>query len=340
MLIKKLGVLVMVGGFLGLFVCGCGGGATTPAGTPEKPIVMKLSHAYSTQHMRQKQAEKFKQLVEEKTGGRVQVEIYPGAQLYNEKEGLEALAMGNIQLAIPPVGELIAYNKKFEILDFPFLVSSEDEMTLFEQSDVGQELLNEIGPFKGLCWLQQGVSFITSNRPVKKPADFKGLKIRVPAGKVQEATAAALGGSAVTIGGADLYTAAQQGMIDGASVTLVSAYSQKMYEVHKYGILLPMQVYQSIFLTNKDFWANLPGDIRNIIETEVIPELTKWNLEEIKKTEADCMQKLKAGGMQIYEPSEKEIEEWTRACEPVWDQFKAEVGDLLDRVRALRGSKA
>lgn len=315
---------------VGTLVAGCGTSqpASTNSGGTTAPIVVKFSHVVTADTPKGKAADKFKQLVEERTKGKVKVEVYPSSQLYGDKEELEAVQSGNVQIIAPSITKLVGMNPQFQYADLPFLFPNNEAVYKFWQSDENKKLMNSLDKFnvRGLAMWPNGFKQFTANKPLITPADFKGLKFRTQAGKVLDAQFKALGAGSATIAFGETYAALQQGTVDGQENTFNNIDTQKYQEVQKYLTVTNHGRIDYMIIVNKSFWDKLPADIRKILD-ESMAEATKYAVQQAEELDKQSMENLKKGGkMQFTELTPEQLGVFQKTMDPVYTQFESVVG--------------
>jgi C4-dicarboxylate-binding protein DctP len=273
------------------------------------PIVIKFSHVAAVDTPKGQGAERFKKLAEERTKGRVKIEVYPNSQLYKDKEELEALQLGSVQILAPSVSKFGPFGiKEFEVFDLPFVTPDQASYQKAVSSDFGGAMLKKLDAkgVHGLAYWDAGFRVITSNKPLRKPEDFKGLKIRINSSKVIDAQMRAVGVMPQNIAFSEVYQALQTGVVDGADVTLSNVYTQKLYEVQKYVTLLHHTHQAYAVVVNRKFWEGLPKDIRNTLESAMADATTYANGLTLAE-ERNAYDKIKAAGKAaLVEPTPSE----------------------------------
>jgi C4-dicarboxylate-binding protein DctP len=306
-----------------------------------EPILIKFSHVVARETPKGQAAEKFKQLAEERTKGRVKVEIYPNSQLYKDKEELEALQMGSVQMLAPITSKFGPMGlREFEVFDLPYMFTSEAALHKVTRGPIGKDLLKKLETkgVVGLGFWDNGFRVLSANKPLRKPADVKALKIRINSSKVNEAIIRAVGGLPQTMAFSEVYQALQTGVVDGADGNVSNLFTQKQYEVQKYVIDTRHTYSGYAVVVNKKFWDGLPPDIRTIL-TEVMAEVTDYNNMVATKDAFDAWRAIKASGKtEVYLPTPAEREEWAKAMVPVQEQMAARVGPAL--ISAIRAEVA
>src|SRR5213079_864064 len=244
----------------------------------QSPIVIKFSHVVATDTPKGKASEKFKELAEKYTGGKVKVEVYPNSQLYKDREELEALQLGAVQMLAPSVSKVGPVGvRKFEVFDLPYMFDDERSRERVVEGPVGKGLFKLLEPkgIVGLAYWFNGFKEFTANKPLRKLDDFKGLKIRIQSSKILEGEIKAFGAIPQVMAFSEVYTALQQGVVDGEENTPSNKYTQKMHEVQKHMTLSDHGVVMYAVIVNKKFWDALPADIRRSL-VEAMAESTQY----------------------------------------------------------------
>ena len=233
----------------------------------QAPIVIKFSHVVASDTPKGKAADKFKELAEKYTDGKVKVEVYPNSTLYKDKEELEALQLGAVQMLAPsnskfgPIGV-----KEFEVFDLPYILPDlTDRCVRSPTARWGHRLLKLLDSkgMTGLAYWDNGFKQMSANKKLVTPADYKGLKFRIQSSKVLEAQFRALGAIPQVMAFSEVYQALQTGVVDGQENTWSNIYTQKMHEVQKYATVTNHGYIGYVVVVNKKFWDGLPADIRD-----------------------------------------------------------------------------
>lgn len=302
-----------------------------------EPILIKFSHVVAQNTPKGQAAEKFKQLAEERTKGRVKVEIYPNSQLYKDKEELEALQMGSVQMLAPITSKFGPMGlKEFEALDLPYMFTSEEALHQVTRGPIGQGLLKKLEPkgVVGLAFWDNGFRVMSANKPIRKPADMKGLKMRINSSKVNDAIMRSVGALPQTMAFSEVYQALQTGVVDGTDGNVSNLFTQKQYEVQKHVIDTRHSYSGYAVVVNKKFWDALPADIRTTLEG-AMKDATAYNDLVAERDAFDAWRAIKASGKtEIYVPTPAEKEAWIKAMLPVQDEMAARVGKEI--VAAIR----
>jgi C4-dicarboxylate-binding protein DctP len=302
----------------------------------QQTIVIKFSHVVTDDTPKGKGAIRFKQLAEAKTKGRVKVEIYPNSQLYKDREELEALQLGAVQMLAPSVSKFGPLGvRKFEVFDLPYMFADNKSLEQVAEGPVGKGLFQLLEPkgIVGLAYWFNGFKEFTANKPLRKLDDFKGLKIRIQSSKILEGEIKAFGAIPQVMAFSEVYTALQQGVVDGEENTASNKYTQKMHEVQKHMTLSDHGVVMYAVVVNKKFWDGLPADIRKTLD-EVMAESTKYVWDIAQKENDDALAKIKAARtteVYVLPPAEKAA--WRKAMLPLYQEYEGVVGkDTLQAI--------
>ncbi|MEO8278524.1 MAG: DctP family TRAP transporter solute-binding subunit [Ideonella sp.] len=305
----------------------------------QEPIVIKFSHVAAADTPKGQASNYFKKLVEERTKGRVKVEVFPNSTLFKDKEELEALQLGSVQMLAPVPGKFAPVGvKEFEVFDLPYIFKDIDSVHRFARGPGGTSLLKKLETrgIVGLAYWDNGFRVMSANRPIHTPAEMKGLKMRINSSKVNAAIMKSLGAQPQSLAFSEVYQALQTGVVDGTEGPISNLYTQKQYEVQKDVTLSYHTISNYVVVTNKKFWDGLPADIRTTLEG-AMKDATKFNDEVAEKDEAQAIAAIKASGKSnIYKPSAAEMAQWEKATEPVIAEMADRVGGkaFVDSVRA------
>ena len=239
------------------------------AGVSADPIVVKFSHVVAVDTPKGQAAERFKQLAEQYTNNQVKIEVYPNSQLYKDKEELEALQLGAVQMLAPSLAKFGPLGaKEFEVYDFPCLFPDTAGLHKITQGPIGKGLLDrlETKGIIGLAYWDNGFKIFSANTPLKKPDDFKGLKMRIQSSKVLDAQMRALRAIPQVMAFSEVYQALQTGVVDGTENPPSNMYTQKMFEVQSHATLSNHGYLGYAVIVNKKFWEKLPADVRAGLE--------------------------------------------------------------------------
>jgi C4-dicarboxylate-binding protein DctP len=307
-----------------------------------EPIVIKFSHVVATDTPKGKAAEYFKKLAEERTKGQVQVQVYPNSQLYKDKEELDALQVGAVQVLAPAFSKFGPLGvKEFEALDLPYLFDDMETARKVTQGPIGQGMLAKLTPkgIEGLAFWDNAFKQMTANKALRTPADFRGMKIRIQSSKVMDAQIRALGANPQVLAFSEVYQALQTGVVDGEDNPYSNIYTQKFYEVQKYITVTDHGYHAYVLVANKKFWDSLPANIRPIMDG-VVKDTTAYFNQIAQQEEADALEHIKATGKtQIVVLSRDEKRALKKAMIGVYKQVEPRVGkDVLESIYRATGS--
>ena len=298
----------------------------------QQPIVIKFSHVVALDTPKGKGAEQFKKLAEERSKGRVKVEVYPNSQLYKDGEEMEALQLGSVQMLAPSVAKFGPLGvREFEVFDLPYIFDSYSDLHKVTEGAVGKMLFAKLESkgITGLAYWDNGFKDFSANKALKVPADVKGLKLRIQSSNVLEAEIRALGGIPQKMAFSEVYQGLQTGVVDGTENPPSNFYTQKMHEVQKYLTMTDHGVIEYAVIVNKKFWDGLPPDIRSALES-AMKDATKYANDIAKQENEDALAKVKATGKtQIIELSADEKKAWKKALIKVHRESEATIGKAL-----------
>jgi C4-dicarboxylate-binding protein DctP len=303
-----------------------------PATAADNPIVIKFSHVVASDTPKGKAADKFKELAEKYTDGKVKVEVYPNSTLYKDKEELEALQLGAVQMLAPsnskfgPIGI-----KEFEVFDLPYILPDLNALRKVTDGPLGSKLLQRLDSkgMTGLAYWDNGFKQMSANKRLVAPSDYKGLKFRIQSSKVLEAQFRALGAIPQVMAFSDVYQALQTGVVDGQENTWSNIYTQKMHEVQKYATVTNHGYIGYVVVVNKKFWDGLPADIRDQL-SKAMKEATEYgNSLSVKENEDALEQIKKAGKTEIITLTPEQNEAMRQAMMPVYKEVASRVGQPL-----------
>ena len=309
----------------------------------QAPIVIKFSHVVASDTPKGHAAERFKELAEKNTKGRVKVELYPNSQLYKDKEELEALQLGAVQMLAPSLAKFGPLGvKEYEVFDLPFIFPSKAALYKVTEGPVGKDMLKRLEPkgIIGLAFWDNGFKVMSANKPLHVPADFKGMKMRIQSSKVLDAQMRALGANPQVMAFSEVYQALQTGVVDGTENPPSNVYSQKMHEVQSHLTVSNHGYLGYVVVVNKKFWDGLPADIRTTLDG-AMKESTKYANEIAQKENDEAMANIKkAGKTKVYELTAAEQAEWQKALMPVQKDMEGRIGkDLIDAINKATASK-
>jgi C4-dicarboxylate-binding protein DctP len=304
--------------------------ALLPSAHADGPIIIKFSHVVATDTPKGKAAEFFAKRAAELTKGRVKVEVYPNSQLYKDKEEIEALQLGSVQMLAPSLSKFAPLGvKEFEVFDLPFIFDDYNDLHKVTNGPIGKSLLKKLETrgITGLAYWDNGFKVMSANRPLKNVEDYKGLKMRIQSSKVLDAQMRALGAIPQVLAFSETYQALQTGVVDGTENPPSNLYTQKMNEVQKYVSVTNHGYLGYAVVVNKKFWDGLPADIRAAL-TKAMAESTKVADDTAYQDNMQALEKVAATGKtQVFRPSLAERFLMKKALIPVHKQMASRIGD-------------
>lgn len=309
------------------------------AAQASEPVIIKFSHVVAPNTPKGKAAEQFKRLAEERTNGRVRVEIYPNSQLYKDREEMEALQLGAVQMLAPSLSKFGPLGvRQFELFDLPYIFPNKETLYRVMDGDIGKRLFALLQPkgILGLAFWDNGFKQMSANRPLRRVEDFKGLKMRIQSSKVLEAQMKALGANPQVMAFSEVYTGLQQGVVDGTENPMSNFYTQKMHEVQKHLTLSDHGYLGYAVIVNRKFWEGLPPDLRAILE-KAMQDATEYEREIAQKENDDALAAVRrAGTTEVWILPNEERRKWWQVLLPVHKEFEDKIGrDLIQSVYAV-----
>ena len=307
-------------------------------------IVIKFSHVVAQDTPKGKAAEHFKKLAEERTKGKVKVQVYPNSQLYKDKEELEALQLGAVQMLAPSLAKFGPLGvKEFEVFDLPYIFDDYKDLHKVTEGPVGKQLLGKLQTkgITGLAFWDNGFKAFSANKPLKAPADFKGLKMRIQSSKVLEEEVRALGALPQVMAFSEVYQALQTGVVDGTENPISNFYTQKMHEVQKHLTLSNHGYLGYAVIVNKKFWDGLPADVRTTLEGAMVDATKYANQIAEQQNLRDLESVKKSGKTTVYTPTPAEKAALKAALVPVHKKMESRIGaDLIQSIYKETGFTA
>lgn len=307
--------------------------STSTGALAQAPIIIKFSHVVANETPKGKAAERFKELAEKATKGRVKVELYPNSILYKDKEELEALQLGAVQMLAPSLAKFGPLGvKEFEVFDLPYIFPNRDVLHRVTEGKIGAELMAKLEPkgITGLAYWDNGFKIMSSNSPMHLPADLKGKKLRIQSSKVLDAQMRALGANPQTMAFSEVYQALQTGVVDGTENPPSNLYTQKMHEVQKHLTVTNHGYLGYAVIVNKKFWDGLPADIRTELAGAMKLATQYANAIAQIENETALENVKKSGKTTIYNLTDKERAEWRNTLLPVHSAMENRIGkDLI-----------
>lgn len=311
--------------------------ASASANCDDGELVIKFSHVTAaTGHPKGEAATLLAKRVNDEMNGKACMEVFPNSQLFNDNKVLEALLLGDVQLAAPSLAKFEKYTKKFRLFDLPFLFENMDAVDRFQNSDKGQAMLDSMQRkgLQGLGYWHNGIKNFSASKPLVKPTDAAGLKFRVQTSEVAAAMIEALDANPQKLAFAEVYGALQTGVVDGQENTWSNIYTKKFFEVQDGVTETNHQVLDYLVVTSVEWWDGLDPAIRDQLKKimdEVTAERNSMSTEINNQNRAKI---LEAGGV-IRELDAEQRQAWVDAMKPVWEKFQGDIGqELIDAALA------
>ena len=296
-------------------------------------IVIKFSHVVAENTPKGQMANKFKELVEQRLPGKVKVEVFPNSQLFGDNKVLEAMLLGDVQLAAPSLSKFKRYTKKLQLYDLPFLFNDMAAVERFQQGPEGQALLNSMQKkgLMGVGYLHNGMKQLSASEPLRVPADAKNLKFRIMSSDVIAAQFEAVDAVPLKKPFSEVFTLLQTRAIDGQENTWSNIYSKKFFEVQPYITESNHGVLDYMVVSSKEFWMGMPADIRTEVEKALKEAIALGNKVAGQKAEEDKQRIIDSKRSQVLTLKPAERAQWVEVMKPVWRQFEGQIGkELID----------
>ena len=309
----------------------------------QSPIVIKFSHVVANDTPKGKGALKFKELAEKYTNGKVKVEVYPNSQLFKDKEEIEALQLGSVQMLAPSTAKFAPLGaKEFEALDLPWLFKDDATYDKAMKGAVGKYLMKKLEPkgITGLAFWDNGFHMVSANRPLLMPADFQGLKVRISGSKVADNYFRGVGAIPQIMAFSEVYQALQTGVVDSCENTPSNYLTQKFDEVQKHITVSNHAHLQYAVIVNSKFWNALPADIRTQLD-KAMAESTDYTNSIAHTENVEALAAIKAKGKTtLHTLTPEQIAAWKVAMAPTYKWAKGRVGgevlDVLSKELAIK----
>jgi C4-dicarboxylate-binding protein DctP len=307
----------------------------------EDPVVIKFSHVVANDTPKGKAADYFAKRAGELTKGKVKVEVYANSTLYKDKEEMEALQLGAVQMLAPSLAKFGPLGvKEFEVFDLPYIFDGYADLHKVTLGPIGQQLLAKLEPkgIKGLAYWDNGFKVMSSNKPIKTVDDYKGQKLRIQSSKVLEAQMRALKAIPQVMAFSEVYQALQTGVVDGTENPPSNLYTQKMFEVQKQVAVTDHGYLGYAVITNKKFWEGLPADVRGQLE-QAMKESTEYANKIAKEENDQSLEAVKKSGKSdVFAPTPAEKLALKKALIPVHEEMASRVGkDLIQSIYKATG---
>lgn len=300
-------------------------------------MVIKFSHVTAPSSPKGKASQALAERINKDMNGKACMQVFPNSTLYDDDKVMEALLLGDVQIAAPSLSKFEAYTHKYRIFDLPFMFPNLEAAGAFTESEAGKGLLSvmeEDQGYTGLAYWLSGMKQFSAKKPLLLPEDAKGLKFRVQQSDVSVAIIEALGASAQKLAFSEVYSALQTGVVDGQENSWCNIYTQKFFEVQDGITETNHAALAYLVVTSKEWLDGLDPEIRDQF-LKIVAEVTKQSNDEVAKEEETCRDNIAKAGTEIRELSDEQRAKWVETMKPVWDQFKDDIGqDLIDAAQA------
>ncbi len=297
------------------------------------PIELKFSHVVAENTPKGQMALKFRDLVAERLGDQVEVKVFPNSQLFGDNKVLEAMLLGDVQMAAPSLSKFQKYTQSLQVFDLPFLFDDMAAVDRFQQSAQGQELLNSLRKrgLVGLGYLHNGMKQLSANDPLRVPADAAGKKFRIMTSDVLQAQFEAVDAVPLKKPFSEVFTLLQTKAIDGAENPWSNIYSKKFHEVQPYITETNHGVLDYLVVTSAEFWNGLDEDVRAELKQALDEAIAYGNEISDQQAARDRRAIIDSGRSEVIEITADQRQQWVEAMQPVWKQFEGEIGaELID----------
>jgi C4-dicarboxylate-binding protein DctP len=306
----------------------------------QERIIIKFSHVVAENTPKGLAAERFSNLVKEKTNGKVEVQVYPNGILHSDTTEIPALMRGEIQMIAPQFSKLSTLIPAWSALDLPYAFLAQKDVEQAFHGEIGEMLLATLEPhnMKGLAFWGNGFKQMTGNRnPLIRPQDFFGQRFRIVSSKVLEAQFQALNAQTVVVSFNELYHHLEKGAADGQENTISNIYTKRLYQVQKYMTISNHGYLGYAVIVNKQFWEKLPPEIQAKI-MEAMEETSEWNHNlAVSMNEAQLKLLKEKSDMQIHVLTPEERRAWHEAFQPVYQKYTPVIGEeLVNKIKQLQ----
>ena len=303
-------------------------------------IVVRFSHVTATKgHPKGEAADLLARRVNSEMQGKACMEVFPNSQLYDDNKVLEALLLGDVQMAAPSLSKFERYTKKYRVFDLPFLFKDMEAVDKFQSSEVGQGLLYAMrgAGLRGLTFWHNGMKQMSAKRPLRVPADAEGLKFRIQQSDVLKAQFEQLGANPQKMAFKEVYGALQTGVVDGQENTWSNIFTKKFFEVQDGVTETNHGVIDYLVVTSDEFWENLPADVRAQLEL-ILTQVTLERNDIAYQLAVENRARILDAGSPVRDLTPDERAQWVRALKPVWDKFEDDIG--ADVIAAAEASNS
>ncbi|MDO6683309.1 TRAP transporter substrate-binding protein [Oceanobacter sp. 5_MG-2023] len=296
------------------------------------PIEIKFSHVVAENTPKGQMALKFKELAESALPGQVEVKVYPNSQLFTDSSVLQAMQLGDVEIAAPALSKFQKYTDQLQIFDLPFLFKDINAVDRFQKGPEGQKLLKSMENklLVGLGYLHNGMKQLTDSNPIRVPADIAGQKYRIMTSDVLQAQFEAVQAIPLKKPFSEVFTLLQTKAIDGQENTWSNTYSKKFFEVQKYATETNHGLLDYMVVTSAEFWYGLSDDVRAKLKAAMDESIAYGNTIALQKDAEDRQKIIDSGKTTVLTLTDAERQQWVDAMKPVWNMFADEIGpDLI-----------
>ena len=303
----------------------------------DKPLLIRFSHIVSSKAPKGQMAVKFKELVEQRLPGKVDVRIYPRAMMYEDDQVVDAILQGNVELAAPAVSKFTGYTSSLQLYDLPFLFQDMAAVDRFQQGPAGKGLLDSLSGhgIRGLGYLHNGMKQLSANQPIVRPVDAAGLKFRIMSSNVLAAQFSVLGATAEKHAFGEVFNLLEKKTLDGQENTWSNTFTSHFFRVQSHMTETDHGVLDYMVITSTAFWDNLPADTRVVLE-DCLREALVWGNAKAEEENRQGRERIISSGLttvQTLTPQQRQA--WVEAMRPVWKQFAPQIGqELIDAALA------
>ncbi|MFV0431864.1 MAG: TRAP transporter substrate-binding protein [Alphaproteobacteria bacterium] len=299
-----------------------------------KDITIKFSHVVAESTPKGQMALKFKELAESRSNGSLKVEVFPNSQLFTDNKVLEAMLLGDVQIAAPSLSKFDRYTKKLQIFDLPFLFEDMEAVDKFQNSQKGQELLDSLQKkgLVGLGYLHNGLKQMSMNGgEIRVPADLKGKKMRIQASDVLQEQFKAVGAIPLKKPFSEVFTLLQTKAIDGTENPWSNTYSKKFYEVQDSITETDHGLLDYMIVTSKEFMATLDDEQKKVFNEAMKEAIAYGNKLSTELAMSDRQKVIDSGKVKVLQITPEERAQWVEVMKPVWKKFEGDIGaDLIE----------
>ncbi len=311
------------------------GGQGEAAGEEQEQIIIRAGHVNPPGEPAHEAWNLFEEIMEERLGDRVDVQIYPQGQLGGERDLIEQVQVGTLDMTAPSAGPLANYNEELLVLNLPYIFASEKEMFEILDGPIGDRLAEstlEKSDIMILDWWSTGVRHMfTDDTPIRTPDDMSGMKVRVMENPVFIDSFQALGALPTPLPYPAVYESIQTGIVKGAENDSSGYRNMKFFEVAPYYSLTSHLIITKPLLVNPDFYENLPADVKEVFD-ECVAEATEYQRTLFQTNFEKDLEWLEAQGVTVTE--DVDISKFRERMTPVWDEYKDEFGaELLEDIK-------